>query len=98
MGLTPEPTDFPDDAKISPLHPRKTPANGPDGYPDPPESGYNTDRNTDRGTEGMTAVFEVREIGGPEGRALSVAQAQAVRAALEWVATHGGGGREQEAA
>jgi hypothetical protein len=95
MGLTPE-AAIPDDAtNVAPLHPRKASDNSRGDDRDRPESRYNTDRNSDGGTEGLNAVFEVREIGGPEGRALSTAQA--VRAALEWATRHGDG-CEQEAA
>lgn len=95
MGLTPQITDPDDITNVAPLRPRKAPDNSRGADRDPPGSRYNTGRNTDRGTESLTTVFEVREIGGPEGRALSVAQAQAVRAALEWATRRGG---EQEAA
>lgn len=97
MGLTPELMNPDDATNVTPLRPRKASNNSRGDYRDRPESGYNTDRSSDPGTEGLTAVFEVREIGGPEGRALSAAQAQAVRAALEW-ATQQRGGDQQEAA
>jgi hypothetical protein len=96
--LTPEPANPDDATNITALHSRKASDNSRVDYRDGPESRYNTDRNDDRGTMGLTAVFEVREVGGDEGRALSAAQAQAVRAALEWAARQRGGGREQEAA
>jgi hypothetical protein len=95
MGLTPEPMNPDDATNVTALHPWKASNNCRGDYRDGPESRYNTDRNTDRGTEGLTAVFEVREVGGDEGRALSAAQAQAVRTALEWVTRQG---CEQEAA
>ena len=95
MGLTPEPTDYADAANITPFRPRKASDNSRRDCHDRPDSRYNTDGNTGRGAEGLTAVFEVREIGGDEGRALSTAQAQAVRAALEWATRQRG---EQEAA
>jgi hypothetical protein len=97
MGLTDEPMNPDDATNVTALFPRKASDNARGDYRDDPESRYNTDRNSDRGTEGLTAVFEVHEIAGPEGRALSAAQAQAVRAALEWAITRGGG-CEQEAA
>jgi hypothetical protein len=97
MGLTPETPDRDHARNVIPLPAQKASRNRRDDYRDRPESRYNTDSNGDRGTEGLTAVFEVREIGRDEGRALSAAQAQAVRAALEWAVAHGGG-CEQEAA
>ena len=96
MGLTPQPTSPDGDTNVTPLHPRKSSDNSRGDDRDPPGPRYNTDRNGDRGTDGLAAVFEVREIDGPEGRALSAAQAQAVRAALEWATRQDGG--EQEAA
>jgi hypothetical protein len=98
MGLTPESVDLPDDPNATPPRQWKATDHGRGNDPDPPNSRYNTDRNVDRGIEGLSAVFEVREIGGAEGRALSVAQAQAVRAALEWAAWQRGDWYEQEAA
>jgi len=98
MGLTPEAPDPEGAANVTAFRPQKASDNSRDDYRDQPESRYNTDRNTDRGTEGLTAVFEVREVGGDEGRALSAAQARAVRAALERATRQRGGGREQEAA
>jgi hypothetical protein len=98
MGLTPEAPDPEDAINVTAFRLRKASDNSRGDDRDRPESRYNTDRNTDRGTEGLTAVFEVREVGGPEGRALSAAQAQAVRAALEWATRQRGGGCEQEAA
>jgi hypothetical protein len=98
MGLTPYSDDFPDHANTTPLRPRKAPGQGCGDNADPPDSRYNTDRNVDREIEGLTAIFEVSEIGGAEGRALSVAQARAVRAVLERVAWQQGDRYEQEAA
>jgi hypothetical protein len=98
MGLTPESVDPPDDPNATPPRRWKATDQGRDNSPDPPNSRYNTDRNVDRGTEGLIAIFEIREIGGAEGRALSVAQAQAVRAVLEWAARQRGDWDEQEAA
>jgi hypothetical protein len=98
MGLTSESVDLPDDANATPPRSWKATGDGRGDSPDPPNSRYNTDRNIDRGIEGLTAIFEVREIGGAEGRALSVAQAKAVRAALEWAARQRGDWYEQEAA
>lgn len=95
MGLTPQTPDPDHAANVTAFRPRKASDNSRGDYRDQPESRYNTDRNDDRGTEGLTPVFEVREVGGDEGQALSAAQAQAVRAALEWATRHGG---EQEAA
>lgn len=98
MGLTPETPEPNHAANVTAFRPRKAPDNSRGDYRDVSESRYNTDRNTGRGTEGLTAVFEVREVGGDEGLALSAAQAQAVRAALEWATRQRGGGCEQEAA
>jgi hypothetical protein len=98
MDLTPEPPDPDHATRVTPFRPRKASDNSRGNYRERPESRYNTDRNTGRGTEGLTAVFEVREVGGDEGQALSTAQAQAVRAALEWATRQRGGGGEQEAA
>jgi hypothetical protein len=98
MGLTPQAPDPDGAANVTAFHPRKASDNSRSDDHDRPESRYNMDRNIGRGTEGLTAVFEVREVGGDEGRALSAAQAQAVRAALEWAARQRGGGCEQEAA
>jgi hypothetical protein len=98
MGLTAEPVNPDDATNVTAFLPRKASGNSSGDYRDRPESRYNTHRNGDRGTESLTAVFEVREVGGDEGKALSAVQAQAVRAALEWAARQPGGGCEQEAA
>lgn len=98
MGLTPESVDLPDDQNATPPCQWKATNQGRGNNPGSPNSRYNADRNVTRGAGGLTAIFEVREIGGAEGRALAVAQAQAVRAALEWAARRRGDWDEQEAA
>ena len=53
-------------------------------------SRYNREANStgQSGQSGIEFTFEVREVTGPEGRQLTLAQARALRRALEWAAAY----------
>lgn len=59
-------------------------------FRDHDDSRYNSETNAS-GTPGRSLIeftFEVRETTGPEGHQLNLAQARALRRALEWAAAH----------
>jgi len=51
---------------------------------------YNEETNSTGQTDqsGIEFTFEVREVTGPEGRRLTLAQGRALRRALEWAAAY----------